>query len=119
MKMISWTTGSDVSRIFFHFNILTDSTGNNESLVEAQMLREDMQKLSKLVVRPRCPREWLGRDDLEGIRRLVSNNAVGHVDNRRVKNGKSLQNFAYTLKSDNCIGSTFKLAGFSVRENYV
>ncbi|XP_025092691.1 uncharacterized protein LOC112563148 [Pomacea canaliculata] len=63
--------------------------GNNESLLEAQMLREEMQKLSKLVVRPRCPREWLGTYDSEDIRRLVSNNAVGHVDNRRIKNGYS------------------------------
>ena len=50
------------------------------------MLQEDaMQKLSKTVMRPRYPREWLGRDTVDGIRRLVTSSSIGHVEDRCIK----------------------------------
>nr|KAG5688046.1 hypothetical protein BaRGS_003592 [Batillaria attramentaria] len=65
-----------------HFNL----SRNTECLVEAKnILEERLQKLSKMVVRPRCPREWLGRDNSPGIRRLVSSSTVGHIEDRSIK----------------------------------
>ena len=50
------------------------------------MLQEDaMQKLSKTVMRPRFPREWLGRETVDGIRRLVTSSSIGHVEDRCIK----------------------------------
>ena len=50
------------------------------------MLQEGaMQKLSKTVMRPRYPREWLGRDTVDGIRRLVTSSSIGHVEDRCIK----------------------------------
>lgn len=59
--------------------------GNTESLVEAQTMRDDLQKFSKVEIRPRFPREWLGRDDLPGILRMVSSTSVGYVEDRSIK----------------------------------
>ena len=68
-----------------HQDLLTD-TGSTDNLVEAEMLQEDtMQKLIKTVVRPRYPREWLGRDTALGIRRLVTSSSVGHIEDRCIK----------------------------------
>ncbi|XP_076438093.1 uncharacterized protein LOC143277199 [Babylonia areolata] len=59
--------------------------GNTECLVEAQMLLEPMQKRSKVIQKSRFPREWLGREEAPGIKRLVTNSNISHED-RRIKN---------------------------------
>ncbi|KAJ8305815.1 hypothetical protein KUTeg_016360 [Tegillarca granosa] len=43
--------------------------GKSESLVEAQIIKEELHKVSKFVLKPRYPREWLGKSE-KGIRRL-------------------------------------------------
>ena len=48
------------------------------------MMLEHMQKLSKVVLKSRFPREWLGRGDITGIKRLVPNSNVSYED-RRIK----------------------------------
>ncbi|KAK7467819.1 hypothetical protein BaRGS_00036963, partial [Batillaria attramentaria] len=69
--------------------------GSTESLLEAQQLLLDkLHKLRKTVLKSRFPREWLGKDDLEGIRRLVSSSTVGSIENRRVKNAASRSKLA-------------------------
>ncbi|KAK7464564.1 hypothetical protein BaRGS_00037874 [Batillaria attramentaria] len=64
----------------------SDHPGNTDSLVEAQILLEEkMQKLSRTVVRPKWPREWLGREDQSGIRRLVPSSSLGLIEDRVIK----------------------------------
>ena len=58
--------------------------GNTQCLSEAKRLQEvELQLLSKRVVKPYYPREWLGAEDVEGIRRLVTGNSVRRTEARR------------------------------------
>ena len=58
--------------------------GLTDNLLEAQILLDDkLQKLSRTAQKPRWPREWLGKGDAEGIRRLVPSSFVGrHIEGR-------------------------------------
>ena len=48
------------------------TSGKTECLLEAQrILKDDMKKAGKFLLKPKYPREWLGKDET-GIRRLVS-----------------------------------------------
>ena len=69
-------------RIFcpFFFN-----TGSKECLVEAESLLELMQKMSKTDRKARHPREWLGREELPGIRRLVSNSSINRENKSKTR----------------------------------
>ena len=64
--------------------LLRLTPGLTENLLEAQILLDDrLQKLSRTAQKPRWPREWLGKGDAEGIRRLVPSSSVGrHIDGR-------------------------------------
>lgn len=47
-------------------------SGKTECLLEAQrILKNDMKKAGKFLLKPKYPREWLGKDET-GVRRLVS-----------------------------------------------
>ena len=84
--------------------------GISETLVEAQLLKEELQKLSKSVLRPRYPREWLGKDDM-GIKCLISSNQiVGHIEGRRIKGPSS--SVLAACKGTICYPNKKKLAGF-------
>ncbi|XP_041347627.1 uncharacterized protein LOC121367491 [Gigantopelta aegis] len=84
--------------------------GISETLVEAQLLKEELQKLSKSVLRPRYPREWLGKDDT-GIKCLISSNQiVGHIEGRRIKDSTS--SLLTVCKGTICYPNKKKLAGF-------
>ena len=58
------------SESVLHFLFLC--TGHKECLLEAQKVRDWMQKVSKTDQKARLPREWLGKEESPGIRRLVS-----------------------------------------------
>ncbi|XP_025091537.1 uncharacterized protein LOC112562472 [Pomacea canaliculata] len=60
--------------------------GNTECLTEAlELLRGEILKKRNLMFRPKYPREWLGRLDIEGIRRLVPSKAVEYDTHRKIK----------------------------------
>lgn len=60
--------------------------GNTECLTEAlELLRGEILKKRNLMFRPKYPREWLGRLDIEGIRRLVPSKAVDYDTHRKIK----------------------------------
>lgn len=47
-------------------------SGKTECLLDAQrILKNDMKKAGKFLLKPKYPREWLGKDET-GVRRLVS-----------------------------------------------
>ncbi|XP_076456991.1 uncharacterized protein LOC143291170 isoform X2 [Babylonia areolata] len=93
---------------FYLFVLLTllgfgtrDRPGSTDYLVEAEMLQEDaMHKVSKTVVRPRFPREWLGQDSAQGILRLVTSSSVGHVEDRCLKSQTFRANALSQLQSE-------------------
>lgn len=55
--------------------------------------------------RPKYPREWLGRLDIEGIRRLVPSKAVEYDTHRKIKGilTKFGDNIYETLKNLKCL----------------
>lgn len=59
------------------------STGHKECLQEARAMRDIMQKMSKTDQKARLPREWLGKEESPGIRRLVSINNISR-ENRKI-----------------------------------
>ena len=48
-----------------------DEPGKTECLVEAETEKEELMKMKRLIIRPKYPREWLGKHG-NGIRRLLS-----------------------------------------------
>ncbi|XP_070208824.1 uncharacterized protein [Littorina saxatilis] len=61
----------------------SNSAGNHQCLKEAHKLQENsLPKAVKIVARPHHPREWVGRDSLAGIRRLVPGSSVKHMEHR-------------------------------------
>ena len=48
-----------------------NESGKTECLVEAETAKEDLMKMKRLIIRPKYPREWLGRHG-NSIRRLLS-----------------------------------------------
>ncbi|XP_041349132.1 uncharacterized protein LOC121368465 [Gigantopelta aegis] len=83
--------------------------GNSESLVEAQILKDDLQKFVRSVWRPRYPREWLGKND-NGIKCLTSNNRISYLENHRLK-PDSYELLAVS-KGTICKPNTSRLGGF-------
>ncbi|KAK7464570.1 hypothetical protein BaRGS_00037880 [Batillaria attramentaria] len=70
-----------------------------------------MQKLSKRNARLKWPKEWLGREDAQGIRRLVSSNSVAtDAKERKVHSGPSGEKLA-VCKGTICSPNTRPLAG--------
>lgn len=58
------------------------SSGNNKLLIESCELKEEVFKFSRKVIKPKYPREWLGRHK-NGIRRLYPGlRFFGQIDNR-------------------------------------
>ncbi|KAL5014497.1 hypothetical protein ScPMuIL_008767 [Solemya velum] len=49
----------------------SEESGKTQSLVEAQTVLQELIKVSKCVLKPRYPREWLGKNE-NGIKRLRS-----------------------------------------------
>ena len=70
-------TNSPLSRyyIFIMKSLLgfgyEEESGKTECLVEAETAKEDLKKMKRLIIRPKYPREWLGRHG-KSIRRLLS-----------------------------------------------
>lgn len=70
-------TNSPLSRyyIFITKSLLgfgsDDDSGKTECLMEAETCKEEVVKMKRLIIRPKYPREWLGRHG-KGIRRLLS-----------------------------------------------
>ncbi|XP_067684540.1 uncharacterized protein [Haliotis asinina] len=61
------------------------SKGNSESLHEAQILRDDMDKFIKSVSRPKYPQEWLGKNN-SGIKRLIPQSRLcAQIEGRNVE----------------------------------
>jgi hypothetical protein len=84
--------------------------GSTQYLVEAEMLQEEViKKLMRSMVKPRYPREWLGRDEVKGIRRLVTSSSVGHADNLR---SKCLYNH-FLIQNSSCCCCSVCIAYFS------
>ena len=69
-------TNSPLSRyyIFIMKSLLgfgsEDEQGKTECLMEAETCREELIKMKRLIIRPKYPREWLGRHG-KGIKRLL------------------------------------------------
>ena len=47
--------------------------GKTECLIQANMMKEELMKMNRLIIRPKYPREWLG-EKKEGIKRLLPGN---------------------------------------------
>ena len=58
-------------------------TGSEACLEEANDLKDTMRKHSRTDPKARLPREWLGREESSGIRRLVPHSNIP-VENHRV-----------------------------------
>ncbi|XP_046372210.2 uncharacterized protein LOC124146127 [Haliotis rufescens] len=59
--------------------------GNSESLVQAQMLKDDMDKFIKSVSKPRYPQEWLGKNN-SGIKRLIPRSRLSaQIEGRNIQ----------------------------------
>ncbi|XP_076437524.1 uncharacterized protein LOC143276772 isoform X2 [Babylonia areolata] len=76
--------------IFYHFVLLSllglgtsTSPGNEECLADALELKAGVYKQSRADPKARHPREWLGKDEGSGIRRLLSRGYVP-LDNHRL-----------------------------------
>nr|KAG5688045.1 hypothetical protein BaRGS_003591 [Batillaria attramentaria] len=87
----------------------TDSHHANPECLDAAryLLQERMQKLSKRNARLKWPKEWLGREDAQGIRRLVSSNSVATDAKERKVHSEKLA----VCKGTICSPNTRPLAG--------
>ncbi|XP_078309387.1 uncharacterized protein LOC144617832 isoform X2 [Crassostrea virginica] len=119
MQVRKWqdTVHSPMSK--FYLFILTsllgfgkkNTNGSSEFLSEANLLKRDLERVSKYVLKPKYPREWL-RKEGEGIKLLEPGTRfLGYVkDDRNLKGDvtKSLR----ICKGTICAPNNKKLAGF-------
>ncbi|KAL3853504.1 hypothetical protein ACJMK2_017040 [Sinanodonta woodiana] len=91
--------------------------GSTANLVDAQILKEEMMKMSRYIIRPRHPREWLGKDrngNGKSIKQLIPGNRfhVGWIEDRdREVKVPALQDVKI-CKGTICQPNKKKLSGF-------
>ena len=84
--------------------------GISDTLAEAQVLKNELQELSKSISRPRYPREWLGKLDDFGIKCLISNAMITYNSEKYQLHRDSSSLLA--ISKGTIIKCTNKLAGF-------
>ncbi|XP_062577622.1 uncharacterized protein LOC134239457 [Saccostrea cucullata] len=89
-----------------------NTNGSSESLSEANILKKDMEKVSRFVLKPKYPREWL-RKNGEGIKTLEPGmRFMGYVvlDDRNLK--EDIYQTLRICKGTICAPNNRKLGGF-------
>ncbi|KAK3608344.1 hypothetical protein CHS0354_030799 [Potamilus streckersoni] len=93
-----------------------DSHGSTANLVDAQILKEEMMKMSRYIIRPRHPREWLGKNgngNGKSIKQLIPGNRfhVAWIEDRDREVKVPLQDVKI-CKGTICPPNKKKLSGF-------